>query len=138
MKKIASITLALFFLFSTLLFSACSSVNVAVGFVSVSKNNFSSISFFTLKGSHVFQCVNSEYQSANLSLTAEVEEGSFNLYYSLGNEKICLATVTPDEPLNLVYKDVMVGKNRTVKIYVETVTTAQNGKVVVELVNKKA
>ena len=135
MKKITSFLLAVLLLFSTTLLSSCISGTVAIGLIESSSDNYSHLAFYSLNGKCEIKCKNAKYEKAKLYFASEVEQGELNLYYSVNNEKVLLATVKAGEPVKQMREDITFNKNQTVIIYVETVSKSQVGVVVVQLID---
>ena len=134
MKKIFIVFLSTFLLLVLTFLSACSS-SVAVGFVNVSKPNYHSVSFYSLKGRHTFTLKN-QLNDDNCALyySTTLEKGEFNLYLEVDGQKILLKNEKEgvNSPAVEEYFDgVDFNKHRNVEITIETVNEVINGKVIV-------
>lgn len=134
MKKIFIVFLSTFLLLVLTFLSACSS-SVAVGLVNVSKPNYHSVSFYSLKGKHSFTLKNQlNDDNCVLYYSTTLEKGEFNLYLEVDGQKILLKNEKEDvySPAVEEYFDgVDFNKHRNVEITIETVNEVKNGKVIV-------
>ncbi len=134
MKKIFVAFLSTFLLLVLTFLSACSS-SVAVGLVNVSKPNYHSVSFYSLKGKHSFTLKNQlNDDNCVLYYSTTLEKGEFNLYLEVDGQKILLKNEKEgvDSPaVEEYFDDVDFNKHRNVEITIETVNEVKNGKVIV-------
>lgn len=134
MKKKFVAFLSTFLLLVLTFLSACSS-SVAVGLVNVSKPNYHSVSFYSLKGKHSFTLKNQlNDDNCVLYYSTTLEKGEFNLYLEVDGQKILLKNEKEGvySPAVEEYFDgVDFNKHRNVEITIETVNEVKNGKVIV-------
>ncbi len=134
MKKIFVVFLSTFLLLVLTFLSACGG-SIAIGLVNVSKPNYHSVSFYSLKGKHSFTLTNQlNDDNCVLYYSTTLEKGEFNLYLELDGQKTLLKNEKEgvNSPAVEKYFDgIDFNKHRNVKITIETVKEVKNGKVIV-------
>ncbi|MBQ3572438.1 MAG: hypothetical protein IJA15_06395 [Clostridia bacterium] len=142
MKKLFITFLSSLLLIVLATLSACGGGYIAIGFVNVNKPNYHAVSFYSLRGTRSFTLTNQlSDDNCVLYYSTSLEKGEFNLYLEVDGQKILIANekegvYSPE--VEKYFDGVDFNKHRKVKITIETVNEAINGKVIVRFEPKNA
>lgn len=142
MKKNLCIILTLLILLSATSFSACSNGGIAVGLVNAQNDNAHLVSFYSLKGSYSFELQNHLVgEPSSLVYSTSIENGEFNLYLQVNGEKYLITNTKEGlvaDASEKRFEGVDFTNERSVKIIIEALPQAKNGKVFLTFKQKKA